>query len=119
MVWWRPWRLPPGPSRVGRLYPAISRAEGLQQPQQSLKHLGPLGRQALLGLINATWRAGRVIRECRQAVIVPIPKAGKDSKKISGYRPISITSHITKIAERVVAARLTHLTEEFHLIPPR
>ena len=58
------------------------------------------------------------MREWRQAVTVPIPKAGKNLKKVPSYRPIALTSHIAKIAERLVLARLTHLTAERHLLPP-
>ena len=85
---------------------------------EHLKYLGPRSRQTLLELINASWRAGTVPREWRRAVIIPIPKTGKDLKKISSYRPIALTSHIAKIAERVVAARLTHLAADRRLIPP-
>ena len=83
-----------------------------------LKHLGPRARQTLLDLISASWRSGDVPREWRRAIIVPIPKAGKHLKKIPSYRPIALTSHIAKIAERVVAARLTHLAATRQLIPP-
>ena len=83
-----------------------------------LKHLGPRVRQTLLDLLNVSWRTGVVPQEWRRATIVPIPKAGKDLKQISSYRPIALSSHIAKLAERVVAARLTHRTAARKLIPP-
>ena len=85
---------------------------------EHLRHLGPCARQTLLDLINASWRTGVVPQEWRRATIVPIPVAGKDLKKIPSYRPIALTSYVAKIAERVVAARLTHLTASRQLIPP-
>ena len=83
-----------------------------------LKHLGPRVRQTLLDLLNVSWRTGVVPQEWRRATIVPIPKADKDLKQISSYRPIALSSHIAKLAERVVAARLTHRTAARKLIPP-
>ena len=85
---------------------------------EHLKHLGSRARQTLLNLIKASWWTGVVLREWRRATIVPIPKAGKDLKKIPSYRPIALTSHIAKLIERVVAARLTHVTAMRKLVPP-
>ncbi|XP_043212000.1 uncharacterized protein LOC122376264 [Amphibalanus amphitrite] len=85
---------------------------------EHVKHLGPRARLALLSLINASWQTGVVPREWRRAVIVPIPKSGKDPRKIGSYRPIALTSHIAKLAGRVIATRLTHLVAERQLVPP-
>ena len=48
---------------------------------------------------------------------MPIPKAGKDPKLVGSHRPIALTSHVAKLAERLVAARLTHLAERDDLVP--
>ncbi|KAF0303762.1 putative RNA-directed DNA polymerase from transposon BS [Amphibalanus amphitrite] len=85
---------------------------------EHVKHLGPRARHALLSLIKASWQTGAVPREWRRAVIVPIPKSGKDPRKIGSYWPIALTSHIAKLAERVIATRLTHLVAERQLVPP-
>ena len=85
---------------------------------EHLQHLGPRGREALLYLINKTWMDGAVPADWRRAVIIPIPKAGKDAKVASSYRPIALTSCVAKLAERMVAARLSHLCELRQLIPP-
>ena len=49
---------------------------------------------------------------------MPIPKAGKDPSSVENYRPISLTSHLAKLAERMVSARLTHIADRAGLIPP-
>ena len=85
---------------------------------EHLCHLGPRARSALLGLINASWMAGKVPSEWRRATIVPIPKAGKDKKKVSSFRPIALTSHISKLTERLILARLNHIVSEKGLVPP-
>ncbi|KAF0288070.1 putative RNA-directed DNA polymerase from transposon BS [Amphibalanus amphitrite] len=85
---------------------------------EHIKHLGPRAREVLLHLINSSWQSGVVPREWRRAVIVPIPKVGKDPRKIASYRPIALTSHVAKLAERVIATRLSHLAAERNMIPP-
>lgn len=43
----------------------------------------------------------------KHSLITPIPKAGKDSSIVSNWRPISSLCCISKIFERVLAARIT------------
>ena len=57
-------------------------------------------------------------RKRRQARIVPIPKAGKDKQRIASYRPIALTSHLSKLVERPILARLHHIVEQDRLVPP-
>ena len=78
---------------------------------EHLLHLGPLGQDALLRLINLLWRSVQVPSNWGTAVIIPIPKAGKDPQDFSSYRPISLTSHVAKLMERMEAARLMHLLD--------
>lgn len=85
---------------------------------EHLLHLGPCARAALLRLLNQSWTTGEVPSPWRRATIIPIPKAGKDPKLTSSYRPIALTSHLAKLAERLVAARLTHLAERDAMVPP-
>lgn len=73
---------------------------------EMLKRLGGTGKEALLELINASWKKGQVPRAWKTAYITPIPKPGKDHKLASSYRPISLTSCIGKIAERMINKRL-------------
>ena len=37
---------------------------------------------------------------------------------MENHRPISLTSHLAKLAERLVAARLTHVVDREELVPP-
>ena len=60
---------------------------------------------------------GTVPREWRRARIVPIPKTGKDKQRVASYRPIALTSHLSKLVERLILARLTHITERARMVP--
>ena len=46
-----------------------------------------------------------------------IPKAGKDKGCVASYRPIAITSHVSKLAERLILARLSYITDLHQMIP--
>ena len=73
---------------------------------EMLKRLGAAGKEALLQLINSSWKRSQVPRAWKTAHIIPIPKQGKDHKLASSYRPISLTSCVGKVAERMVNQRL-------------
>ena len=69
-----------------------------------LKRLGPLGKRHLLDLLNRLWTHKEVLASWRAAPIVGIPKKGKLHSELSSYRPISLLSSISKLAERLVQA---------------
>ena len=73
---------------------------------EMLKHLGLIGRTAILCLINLTWRTGNIPKAWRNAILTPILKKGKPQDDFNSYRPISITSCLGKLAERMVNGRL-------------
>ena len=73
---------------------------------EMLKRLGAKGKDVLLQLINSTWRRGQVPRAWKIAHIIPIPKKGKDHRLASSFRPISLTSCVGKVAERMINHRL-------------
>ncbi|KAF0303168.1 RNA-directed DNA polymerase from mobile element jockey [Amphibalanus amphitrite] len=85
---------------------------------EHLRHLGPGAKTTLLRLLNLSWSTGQVPSAWRRATIIPVPKAGKDPKMIASHRPIALTSHLAKLAERLIAARLNHLVERDGLVPP-
>ncbi|GFN74194.1 hypothetical protein PoB_000070000 [Plakobranchus ocellatus] len=76
--------------------------------QKILTHLGSSAKGALFNLFNRTWRSGELPRAWRTAVFVPILKKGKCVTAAESYRPISLTSVISKTMERMVNARLYH-----------
>ena len=85
---------------------------------EMLRHLDPVARGVLLSIINESWTTGQVPRQWRAASVVPIPKSGKDEKLVSSYRLIALTSHVGKLAERLIKSRLVYLAESRGMIPP-
>ena len=85
---------------------------------EMLRHIGPAAKQELLRLVNLSWATGVVPKEWRTATVIPIPKAGKDHKLLANHRPIALTSNISKLAERMILARLQHLTQSRDMLPP-
>lgn len=64
-----------------------------------------------LKLFNRIWREGDFPTEWGKAVIIPVPKEGKDSSQPGNYRPIALTSCVCKLMERMVTTRLSWTLE--------
>ena len=77
-----------------------------------LIQLSEYDKDMLLKIINKTWDSGSLPQIWKTANIVPILKNGKTKNKVSSYRPISLTSCISKVAERMINARLYHWLEK-------
>ena len=71
-----------------------------------LLHLGPAAKKKLLQLINDNWRTGTVPQTSKEAIMVPVHKKGKEKAKVDSYRPISLTSSMGKLKERLINTRL-------------
>ena len=71
-----------------------------------LLRLGSTGKDVLLKLINLSWEKGELPQIWKNAHLVPILKKGKNPAEPKSYRPISLTSCIGKIAERMINRRL-------------
>ena len=68
---------------------------------EMLKHMGPKAKSKLIGLYNNSWKEGIVPQKWREAVMVPIYKKGKERSKTTSFRPISLTSCVGKLMERL------------------
>ena len=56
--------------------------------------------------MNLTLQTSEIPRAWKNAIITPILKKGKPPEDLSSYRPISLTSVLGKIAERMINSRL-------------
>ncbi|GBL72874.1 hypothetical protein AVEN_128069-1 [Araneus ventricosus] len=76
-----------------------------------LKHLGESSLLTILLLFNRIWQERVFSLSWLKAIVVPIPKPGKDKQDPNNYRPIALTSCLSKLLERMVSARLMHVLE--------
>ena len=77
-----------------------------------IKQLPPNAMEYLLTLYNEIWTKGTFPDKWRHAVVVPIPKPGKDPSNPLNYRPISLTSCLCKVMEKMVNVRLNWILKE-------
>ena len=111
------------PFTMTELQTALNKCQAGKAPgpdkvhNEMLKHLGRTGRMKLLSFINRTWTTGTLPKLWKKATITPIPKEGKPGEHPSSYRPISLTSCVGKVAERLVNARLYWFLEQSKCIP--
>ena len=105
------------PLLIGELQSAIKRMKGKgaagpdNVPPLLLKSLGPLALQELLSLFNSSLSLAHCPRIWRVATIIPLLKAGKSPSKITSFCPISLTSCVVKLLERILADRLYYIAE--------
>ena len=78
--------------------------------QEMLSHMGPKAKHALLRLYNRSWQSGTT------PSTIPILKKGKKASDLASYRPISLTSTISKSMERMVNGRLYQYMEDSGLL---
>ncbi|RNC34665.1 L1Tc protein, partial [Trypanosoma cruzi] len=73
---------------------------------EALRHISSKGLRFLLRCINRSWTTGTIPAEWGRATIVPLLKPGKSPELLESYRPISLTSIVSKVAEKMVLKRL-------------
>ena len=81
-----------------------------------LKELGPRALEVLLEIYNESFVSAQCPQVWRTATIIPLLKAGKTPKEIKSFRPISLTSCVVKLMERIVAERLYYIVESAGII---
>ena len=69
-----------------------------------------------MDIINETWKSDTFPESWREALIISIPKPGKDHFNPLNYRPIALTSCICKTVERMVNERLVWYLEKNGLL---
>ena len=81
-----------------------------------LKHLLEPAQLLLLSLYNRSWHS-HIFPSCpKPTTIIPIHKPGKPTSSPSFFRPISLTSCISKFFERLILFRLSFHLKSNHLL---
>ena len=69
----------------------------------------------LLKLFKKTLADGRLPQDSKNARTVPIHKSGSRGKP-ENYRPVSMTSHVCKVMERIIKSRIISHLQESNLL---
>ena len=77
-----------------------------------LKGIPKNGLLTLLKIYNLVWNRGTIPSDWKHAVVVPILKPTKPNDDPSSYCPISLTSNLCKIMERLIANPLCWFLEK-------
>ena len=80
-------------------------------PPSFLKNLGVKALEKLLSIFNRSLSQGELPQIWRNAIIIPLLKQGKPASSLASFRPISLTSCVVKLMERMLAERLYYLAE--------
>ncbi|HIP25812.1 MAG TPA: hypothetical protein EYG81_05080, partial [Archaeoglobus profundus] len=83
---------------------------------EMLINLAPLARNFLLNYYNHLWKKKIFPKEWKHAIIIPIAKPGKDPSIPNNYRPISLTSCLCKLMEKMVNNRLVWYLEKEQIL---
>ena len=83
---------------------------------EMINNLSDYELTTILDLINKTWREGKLPTAWRKANTIPILKNDRNPNEITSYRPISLTSNLGKVAERMINDRLYWWLESSKII---
>jgi len=70
----------------------------------------------ILRFFNKVWALGKLPCDWKHSIVIPILKDGKDSTAPSSYRPISLTSVVCKLMEKMVNNCLVFFLEKHNLL---
>ena len=85
---------------------------------EMLRHLPSSVLEVLLAIFNRLWLKGDFPGVWREAQVVPLLKPGKSGLDPLHYRPISLTSCLCKLMEKLVNARLLWFLESKDIFTP-
>eukprot|EP00760_Papus_ankaliazontas_P018298 PhM_4_TR17458/c2_g1_i3/m.36716 len=73
-----------------------------------LQHLPSAAHRYLHRTLDLSLQQGRAPHAFKRAFVVPIPKPNKTDKHPSSFRPISLTSALSKLMEHIVLRRVSY-----------
>ena len=83
-----------------------------------MKKLSHQALTLILDLFNTSWAEGILPTPWKHAIVIPLLKKDKNPESPESYRPISLTSHLGKVMEVMVASRLRWFIESNGLLHP-
>lgn len=83
-----------------------------------LKFISPNILIYLSAIINGVLKLKHFPSQWKKSIVCPIPKQGGSPSDPANYRPISLLSCLSKVAERVIHNRLQHFVDSNNIIIP-
>ena len=84
-----------------------------------LKHLPRSGMDFFLHIFNLSWSSHSFPSIWKTSSIIPIHKMGKPLHSPASFRPISLTSCVSKLFERIILSRLLFFLESNSILSLR
>ena len=84
-----------------------------------LKHLPPSGMDFLLHIFNLSWSSHSFPSIWKTSFVIPIHKMGKPLDSPASFWPISFTSCVSKLFERIILSSLLFFLESNSILSPR
>ncbi|GFW12675.1 RNA-directed DNA polymerase from mobile element jockey [Trichonephila clavipes] len=81
-----------------------------------VQHFENLAKKELLEIFNLSWATGKLPKIWKLSTVIPILKPNKNASECKTYRPISLTSTLCKLMERVIHRRLMNWLIENKLL---
>src|SRR6218665_3256278 len=85
-------------------------------PYEFLKHLHKDALNVLLAFYNKIWAESKLPDDWHHAIILPLLKPNKNAANPDSYRPISFTSTMCKVMEKLVTNSLQWFVEKNNLL---
>lgn len=83
-----------------------------------LKMLPPNAITYMTNLFNEILESGIYPEKWKESIIIPVPKPNRDQSNPCNYRPISLTSTLCKLMEKVVNKRLLWYLNHINFLSP-
>ena len=84
-----------------------------------LKHLPRSGMDFLLHIFSLPWSSHSFSSVWKTSSIIPIYNMGKPLDSPASFRPISLTSCVSKLFERIILSRILFFLESNSILSPR
>jgi ribonuclease HI len=80
-------------------------------PIEFIVHASERVQRTILSAVNNTLKSGDIPESWLRGEIIPLHKPGKTPQELGSYRPVTLTSHLSKLAERMVARRIIYVLD--------
>ncbi|GJQ87704.1 hypothetical protein Trydic_g14166 [Trypoxylus dichotomus] len=109
---------------LGCIRKHISKSSSLKAPGNDsiqnhvLKHILRKTLAQITYIFNAAFKLQHFPSPWKTAIVIPVPKPGKEPRLATSYRPISLLPAISKIFEKILLRYVDKYTNDNSVLPP-